>query len=432
MTLGTLLIALSFFAVSAKADTIQNPLTLTPNNSDVCQTPWMRNLSIGSSGEDVLRLQKFLNKDPQTAINAEAGQPGSVDHETNYFGSRTAIALIKFQEKSGVVQKGTGYFGSLTRAKINTLCGNPDIGSESLKVIETEASAGSSIVEASREKGNREVSFFTFDLVAPNTTVTIKSIPVTVVTPGSSNEAIFSSVELYLDSTLIGTQTVTSGYSTSTVVFKNLHIPMIPKSKKTFIVRGIVNKIEPGVFDEGDSAKFIIDGSKITATDANENPITGSRIAESGLSIFRSSGITVNLITTSEVPTDVITKSDSAIFSIKYSLSAFGDDAYIVNKATHDEDGQYVAGEGNIFTTNGTSTISAAGLVSTAQNMGETYLVKKGTTETFTLTVVKTGTGFSQVKLKAIEYSQTNTPSGIFHSSNIDNFETNPLYISSR
>lgn len=86
---------------------------------------FMQNLSLGSVGEDVKSLQIFLNQ--QGFIIAEYG-PGSLQNETTYFGNLTKRALIKFQNtyKDEVLipvglQEGTGYFGPMTRKKVNGL-----------------------------------------------------------------------------------------------------------------------------------------------------------------------------------------------------------------------------------------------------------------------------------------------------------------------
>jgi hypothetical protein len=52
-----------------------------------CSLAFNRNMSMGSSGSDVLALQKFLNRDEETKVALYgAGAPG---FETEYFGART-------------------------------------------------------------------------------------------------------------------------------------------------------------------------------------------------------------------------------------------------------------------------------------------------------------------------------------------------------
>lgn len=84
------------------------------------------NLSLGSSGAQVVALQKILNRALDTRI-ASAG-PGSPGNETRYFGALTKAAVVRFQEKylrevlmpAGLMH-GNGYVGSYTRAKLNAL-----------------------------------------------------------------------------------------------------------------------------------------------------------------------------------------------------------------------------------------------------------------------------------------------------------------------
>ena len=100
--------------------------TLTPPAEPVKpQFVFSRNLSLGSTGEDVRELQKFLNI---KGFVVSVSGFGSSGNESDYFGLKTKAALIKFQEfykdeiltPLGLV-KGTGFFGPATRNKIKNL-----------------------------------------------------------------------------------------------------------------------------------------------------------------------------------------------------------------------------------------------------------------------------------------------------------------------
>ncbi|MEX0918133.1 MAG: hypothetical protein WDZ93_03180 [Candidatus Paceibacterota bacterium] len=88
---------------------------------------WSRDLGQGSTGADVLALQRFLNSNSDTRLAVSgAGSPGM---ETQYYGPITASAVSKFQVKYraqvltplGLVNP-TGYFGPSSRVQANMLC----------------------------------------------------------------------------------------------------------------------------------------------------------------------------------------------------------------------------------------------------------------------------------------------------------------------
>jgi peptidoglycan hydrolase-like protein with peptidoglycan-binding domain len=89
-------------------------------NTQTCFT-FSRNLGVGSVGQDVAKLQSFLE-----SRGFGEGITHDTDEEvTDSFGEFTAAAVVKYQASVGVIQ--TGYFGPLTRAKVNALCIVPPV-----------------------------------------------------------------------------------------------------------------------------------------------------------------------------------------------------------------------------------------------------------------------------------------------------------------
>src|SRR5436853_7670682 len=65
-----------------------------------------RVLTIGSTGQDVMNLQVYLNANGYLVASVGAGSPG---HESMYFGSKTKAALAAFQAAHGI-QPAVAYF----------------------------------------------------------------------------------------------------------------------------------------------------------------------------------------------------------------------------------------------------------------------------------------------------------------------------------
>jgi peptidoglycan hydrolase-like protein with peptidoglycan-binding domain len=95
--------------------------------SGVCPYTWTRDLNVGATGADVMKLQQFLNADLDTRVSMSGA--GSVGSETEFYGPATAAAVSKMQVKyradilspANLVNP-TGYFGPSSRAKANALC----------------------------------------------------------------------------------------------------------------------------------------------------------------------------------------------------------------------------------------------------------------------------------------------------------------------
>jgi peptidoglycan hydrolase-like protein with peptidoglycan-binding domain len=103
-------------SVLAAASTASAALNL-PTQS--CNYVFTANLKAGMRNAEVRNLQKVLNAYPQTMVAASGA--GSTGMETDYFGSATKAAVIKFQSINGVTPTSGNVF-SLTRAVLNQVC----------------------------------------------------------------------------------------------------------------------------------------------------------------------------------------------------------------------------------------------------------------------------------------------------------------------
>lgn len=73
---------------------------------------------LGSTGGEVMWVQKFLNAHGAMVSSSGAGSPGN---ESSYYGAKTKAAVAKWQGMNGVAPA-VGYWGPLTRAKANAVC----------------------------------------------------------------------------------------------------------------------------------------------------------------------------------------------------------------------------------------------------------------------------------------------------------------------
>lgn len=176
-----------------------------------CSFTFTQNLTAGSSGAEVMNLQKFLNMWPETQVSAAgAGAPGM---ETMTFGPATKAAVIKFQNKYASevlapvgLTAGTGYWGASSRAKANALCaggpskppapGDDDDDSsddDDDNMSDEEASledfnASSEPSDEELEEGDEEVAVYGFEFDVEDGDVEVNRVDVRFEMTGTSDE----------------------------------------------------------------------------------------------------------------------------------------------------------------------------------------------------------------------------------------------------
>lgn len=192
---------------------------MTGGVSTACS--FTRNLTVGSTGDDVKCLQQYLNA---AGYKIAATGPGSPGNESTYFGSLTRAALAKWQQANGI-SPAAGYFGPVSRAKYTAMAdkgqvpvqpGQPPV-SVPASGLALSLAAGNPL-SASIPKGSTGVTFLKFNIAGNGTVNTI-----TVKRTGAGATTDFDNVYLYEGATrLTSGRSINS--STHEANFTNLNL----------------------------------------------------------------------------------------------------------------------------------------------------------------------------------------------------------------
>lgn len=219
--------------------------TTTTGGVSCTITSFTRNLSQGMTGDDVKCLQVVLNSSADTQVAASG--TGSAGNETTYFGSLTKAAVVKFQQKYASevltplgLTAGTGYVGSATRTKLNSLLSTtggtggtggtviPPTG-QSVNVTLSSMTPVASTVPANATAAAANVAITKVDLTAGSSDVTITTLKVT--RTGLSQDAAISAVKLFDGATQVGTSQSLNSLHQAT--FSNISIVIPARTTKT-------------------------------------------------------------------------------------------------------------------------------------------------------------------------------------------------------
>lgn len=239
-------------------------------------TTFTQNLSVGSTGGEVMAVQKFLNTHGAVIATTGAGSPGN---ESSSFGPKTKAAVTKFQSANGVSP--VGIWGPMTRAKANSMCagttpGTTPITGNGLKVaLASDNPTYGALVQG---QAIAELAKFTFS----NPT----SAPITVTSLafkriGVSSDSTLANVYLFQGATRItdsaGVSNTTFNYNASTGLFT------VPAGSSVAIsvrsdIAGSTNGQQVGVQLTSVSASGLLDSSVVL-------PITGSALLVSSATL---------------------------------------------------------------------------------------------------------------------------------------------------
>ena len=257
----------------------------TPSTSSVCPYTWSVSLDSGSEGADVMALQKFLNSDSATMI-ASSGV-GSAGSETDYFGGLTKAAVVKFQNKYASevltpvgLSAGTGYFGSSSRAKANSLCATastPTTPTTPTTPSTPAVGTGLSVVAGAQPTATlapdsaARVPFTTF-VVSAGSDGDVVMNNVSVERTGLAPDAVFSGIVLLdSDGVQLGTSKTLNSNHQATVGDK---VTIPAGTSKTFTIAG--NMASDNSSRDGTVAALSVISINTSATVSGSLPIVGT------------------------------------------------------------------------------------------------------------------------------------------------------------
>ncbi len=243
----------------------------TPAVTGCAITSFTRSLKQGMSGDDVKCLQIVLSSDTATKL-ADSGV-GSSGNETSYLGPLTKAGVIKFQEKyaseilaSWGLTAGTGFVGSTTRTKLNSMLGaggvvTPPTDGE-VGTAATISLAADTPAAAQVALNAQDVSITKIKFTAGADAYTISKI--VIARGGVSADADVSSIALYDGSTRLGSVQALNT-TTHKATFSSLSWEIASYSVKYLTIKASI--AGSGTATVGDSIQLgIAVSSDITST----------------------------------------------------------------------------------------------------------------------------------------------------------------------
>jgi len=285
-----------------------------------------RDLTLGSTGEDVRALQQYLNAKGYVVAASGAG---SVGNESTYFGALTKTALAKFQAANGISPT-AGYFGAITRAKIASMGGTSTTPTTPASAPLTVSLSSDNPASANVQKGsaNNTVLKLTFtggSTVTNVTGLTLKSYGTTEAT-GTTDIA---AVKLYDENNIqIGTDRTPAGNQVNFVIVPPVTVPA--NGSKTITVTANIGSATTNVMAVVryglESASAILGGTTFTGN----YPIVGN-----SFTIVPAGQLgTLSVSKYGSVPTTSVKVGQKDVIAEKFNVSAGSNEDIVLNQVT--------------------------------------------------------------------------------------------------
>lgn len=271
-----------------------------------------------------------------------------------------------------------------------------------LKVTKDTSSPKAATVEASDTDSTTGVVLAVAKLEAKGSDLVINDIPVTLTLSSSTAQVknVVKRVYLYQGSKELDSQSATAlNSNTGVITFTDLNLDLAKDETTKLTVKVDVENVvttsgDAVTFANGDSLKADFTSGNVDAIDAEDSQgdtlgtskLTGSVVGENQTFYADGIGLVLKNVTISSTrDADSTNVGSVADITVKFDVTAFGEDAYILNSAATSTSNN----KGVRFTMTGDTYSGAAStqLSSTADLQDYSYLVTSGSTETFTVKI---------------------------------------------
>lgn len=357
---------------------------------------------------------------------------------------------IRFVDGSGVTTTETGYEVDGMDVPIEFVTFSAAADTElQISTVSSSPEAGIVVVDDSDDTDN--VTLLKGELeVEGSSDVTIDEFPVSLTAVGNSIVGFTGSLTL-----VIGGETFTETVATSTLTsfsgagltasltFDNLDFTIDAGDTVEFTVKADINDIESPLFAEGNTLLASVTASNREVIDAeNEEGDQLTSSERSGTATgeaqeFRTSGIALSLVSVdSDITTGTGTADDNRTFTIRYKITAVGENAYVSSLADVTTAANTSGYTSVRIERSGTATSTGVSAVIT--NVTDTdltsvgnFLIEEGSAnaETFEVTALVTdASGLYRAVLNGVRWGTTDIyPLTNSYTSNLDSFVT-PYY----
>ena len=345
---------------------------------------------------------------PQFQLALEAVRNIDSADETETWGIDTTSSNIRFVDGQGF----TDTAGDATIQESFTF--DPETVAE-LTVTESTNSPDAMTIEVSDTGTTDDVTVAVFKVDEDaGIDATIDDLTVTITTTGTTDEsAVVRTASIWQDGTRLGSESVTNG---GVVNFENLGVTVPADGSTELTVK--LDFADADNYNEGDTVTVAFT-SIDDATDANgnnENDMTISGTPSADTHTLRQVGVEISLVSESVTAVenaDNTNSDDEGIFTVVFDVTAFGDDLYLPfgssrTATTGDAVTWEILDDNGSVVSTGTTTPSLDVADSSIEQVSS-YLVQKGNTEQFTLTVTfdPAASGSYKLRVKSINWNTT-------------------------